>query len=253
MGLSWQQGPLSGASLGAPSPTAPSQAGRRVDRRQRGRAPAPRAWPLPGRVLPGRRRPARRSRQREPDHTAPRFRRYRMVHGDGGRPARRQGRVAIHRSAPLRWRAPRPRRVRLACDGRLLRGGRSHRRPRLRRLPPIDIRQSSRHLVVKDSAKIIADTRAAGRALRVRLRAALVRAAPGHRCVRADPGRGTDVLPVQGACQLLRHRRPPNGPRGRTCGRGPRSRASPTSFPSSRTRSRSSSTTRNSHSSPVSR
>jgi len=76
----------------------------------------------------------------------------------------------------------------------------------------IDIRQSLASSGRQGRREAHRRHQGAGRAVRVWFRAALVRAAPRHRRECADPGRGTNVLPLQGASQLLRHRR------SQTCG-----------------------------------
>ena len=91
-----------------------------------------------------------------------------------------------------------------------------------------DIRSTSRHLVVKDGERVIADSKRAAGALRIGLRAALVRATRRHRRSGAHSGRRPDLLPVQGSRQLLRHRRArPRGLvlSGRLAGGAPRARA----------------------------
>ena len=117
----------------------------------------------------------------------------------------------------------------------------------------IDIRQTSRHLVVR------AGDRGRGRdpppagPLRVRVRAPLVRAPRGRRRASAHPGGAPDVLPLQGPVRLLRHRRRPDGRRGPTATPTARSTASRVTSPSSPTRSRSPSTASGSSSRPGSR
>jgi uncharacterized protein (DUF427 family) len=114
----------------------------------------------------------------------------------------------------------------------------------------IDIRQSSRHLVIKDGVRPIADTRR---------RVVLYESgfAPRWYVPREDidesalvPADGQTFCPTRG-WQANTTSVTTNGRPGTTRRRGPRSHASPTSSPSSRTRSRSSSSTRNSPSSQV--
>ena len=199
MGLSWQQGPLaaqprrpvpdprSAARAAAVRRTAaPADAGpvrRRLDRRQRGRRAAARAGPLPGGVLPAAptSRPACWSRPTASPHhrdLGP----HRLVHRPARRPGtRRAGRLAVRRPAGLRdelrdrvafaWR---PMDAFYEEDERIL----GHAADPYHR---IDIRRTSRHLVVRDGDRVVADTQRPRRALRVRLRAALVRAARRRR------------------------------------------------------------------------
>jgi hypothetical protein len=157
-----------------PPPTA-GEAGRRMDRLQRERAPAPRTRALAGRVLSADRCSPRCPRQRGPDHGAPRPRRDCLVHGRRRGPTGRPGRLAVPRPSRPRRPAPGPRRLRLACDGRVLRGRRAHRGPRRRRLPshrhPPELTPTGR----QGRGEADRGDQAAARAVRVRLRASLVR------------------------------------------------------------------------------
>ena len=108
----------------------------------------------------------------------------------------------------LRQRAEGAGRVRVAGDGRVLRGGRADRRA----TPPtayhrIDIRQTSRHLVVQRGRPGRRRHHPAAGAVRVRLRAALVRArAPTSTSPRSPRSRARRSARTR-AGQLLRHRR----------------------------------------------
>ena len=198
MGLAWQQGPLGAGPVGhfltaEPLPTAAAvrraaapadagAAGRRVDRRQRGRAAAARAGPLPGRVLPladvspGVLVAENRTTQHRDLGDM------RLVHRD------RRGREV---PAPPGSTPPCPRtRSVLDGPGRVRAGGRWT--PSTRRTnassdtPPTPTTAStsgdtSRHLVVRDGDRVIADTHRPAGPLRVGFRAALVCASRGHR------------------------------------------------------------------------
>ena len=153
MGLSWQQGPLGGAAVGRflmpeplPRTTAVRRAAAPADAGRFGGdwiadsedvVAAARARPLSGGLLPaGRRRAgvlAAEHRATPATATSGATAWFTVQRRRAQRAARR---VAAHRPARARQRAARPGRVRLAGDGRLLRGGRAHRRPRRRRLPP---------------------------------------------------------------------------------------------------------------------
>ena len=63
-----------------------------------------------------------------------------------------------HVEPPARERAGGTGRVRLAGDGRVLRGGRAHPRPRCRRVPPDRHPPVVRHLVVRAGDRVVADS-----------------------------------------------------------------------------------------------
>ena len=73
----------------------------------------------------------------------------------------------------------------------------------------VDIRSSSRHLVVRAAGTTIADTTGTRRPLRIGLRAALVRAPKGRRRDRTDRDTDQHLLPLQGNRRLLQRRRNP--------------------------------------------
>jgi uncharacterized protein (DUF427 family) len=75
----------------------------------------------------------------------------------------------------------------------------------------IDIRQSSRQLVVKDGAKLIAETKRPGVLFESGFAPRWYVPSGGRRRERAEPRRGSDLLPLQESVQLLRHRRAPEG------------------------------------------
>ena len=70
----------------------------------------------------------------------------------------------------------------------------------------IDIRQTSRHLLGRHQDRVDRRHHLAAGPVRVRVRAPLVRPARRRRRNRAHRGGRSDVLPVQGPGQLLRHR-----------------------------------------------
>ena len=258
MGLSWQQGPLAPGAVGrflVPDPLPErllfAEPLRRRMRVRFGEAGSPTARTSCCCTSPAATRwPTSRSatiaadvlRAQRPHHPAPRPRDDVLVHRPGRRSEQAARGLAAHRAARLRRRAEGPGRVRLAGDGRLLRGRRADRRPRRRPLPP--------HRHPPDQPPPGGPARRPGRrghhppAGAVRVGFAPRWYVPARRCERsrAHPGRGPDVLPVQGRVQLLRHRR--RAPRrlvlpGRLArGRG----ASPASSRSNRTRSTSTST-----------
>ena len=114
--------------------------------------------------------------------------------------------VGVPRAAGICRRVGRTRGVRVAGDGRLLRRRRTHRRTRGGLLPS---HRHPVHLTPSHGARRRPGDRghpSAGRPLRIRIRAALVRAA--RRCRRIGPGarRRPDLLPLQGIGELLHHR-----------------------------------------------
>ena len=147
----------------------------------------------------------------------------------------------LRRPARLRGRAARPGRLRLAGDGRLLRGGRADPRPRGRPLPPHRHPAAPpAHLVVRDGDRVVADTDTPGRALRVRVsrRAGTCRA-PTSTPTALTPVDGQTFCPYKGLAGYY-----DIGDRARRrlvlpARRGPRSAGSSTWSRSSRTRSRS--------------
>ena len=103
---------------------------------------------------------------------------YTVVVGERRTPPRG---VAAHGASCARRRADAPGRVRVAGDGRLLRGGRTHRRTRGRPLPP---RRHPGHLAPPGRPRRRPRDRRyppAGGALRIGLRATLVRAPRRYR------------------------------------------------------------------------
>src|SRR5882672_4227542 len=226
MGLSWQQGPLSGASVGrflTPEPL-PKRLLFAEPLRRRLRVKFAEEWIAdsedvlllhePGRypvayfplgdvqagVLVGEKPNTRTPTLGDTEW-------FTVTLGD-----RRETRGAWHYTAPPDYAGEF--RGRVAFTWRAMDGfyeGRAHRRSRRRSVSPqrhppelAPPRREGRH---EDCRR----HQAAAGAVRVRFRAALVRAAPGHRRERADSGRRADVLPLQGPRQLLRHRRAHSG------------------------------------------
>ena len=264
MGLSWQQGPPRHRGRAVPHGRAaaraaavrraapPADAGafrRRVDRRQRGRRPAARARPLPGRVLPARGRTGRRARRRPTARPAPRPRRHRVVHGDAGDRSAARAAWQLHRPArhadvlrdrvAFAWRAMD---AFYEEDERIV----GHAADPYHR---IDIRRTSRHLVVR-AATGSSPTHApvvlyeSGFAPRWYVPREDIDA---DRADARPTGRRSARTRAWPATTTSADRRARPGPTARP---GPRSGASPTWSRSSRTRSRSSSTAGGSPSNP---
>ena len=270
MGLAWQQGPLAPGAIGTflvaqPLPERLLYAeplrrrmrvrfGGDVDRPERRRGDPARAGALPGGVLPQR---GHRRRRAAPTASAPPSTRS-SAPPPGTRCATAITRRRAARGSTLELPAfaEHPRRagrLRVARDGRVLRGGRADPRSRRRRVSPHrhppDLAPPRRARGRRGGGR---DPPAAG-PLRVRVRAPLVRAPRGRRRAAAHPGVAPDVLPLQGPVRLLRHRRRSDGRPGPTATPTARSTASTISSPSSPTRSRSPSTASGSSSRPGSR